>query len=76
MNKKLSLNKEVIATLSNDSMNRVKGGDACVTNTMSCTCGGPGACENTAACTGKDCFTQLYCKEVMVVGTEKTVIDP
>ena len=27
MNKKLSLNKEVIATLSNDSMNRVKGGD-------------------------------------------------
>jgi len=28
MNRKLSLNKEVIATLNNDSMNQVRGGEA------------------------------------------------
>jgi len=34
--KKLNLNKEVIATLNDDSMNRVKGGGVCATFEADC----------------------------------------
>jgi natural product precursor len=63
MNRKLSLNKEVIAQLNDDSMHRIEGG---VTYTISCTCGGI-ACTNTAQCTGSQCRTQFACDDVVEV---------
>jgi hypothetical protein len=50
MNKKLKLNKEVIAQLTDDSMNRVHGGGENRTYTDTCTCYAP-ACTDTAKCT-------------------------
>lgn len=43
MNKKLSLNKEVIATLNNDSMNQVKGGETAISQPGG-NCGTVGTC--------------------------------
>jgi len=56
---KLKLNKEVIATLTNDSMRRVEGG-AADTFTVTCTCGGT-TCTNTNQCTGQYCYTHADC---------------
>ena len=58
MDTKLKLNKEVIATLNDDSMNRVKGGGECRPHTDTCTCAGT-ECTNTAECTGLYCYTQV-----------------
>jgi len=51
MNKKLSLNKEVIAQLNNDSMYQLQGGG---TYTATCTCAGT-ECTTTNYCTGQYC---------------------
>ena len=58
MDTKLKLNKEVIAQLNDDSMNRVQGGVECKPHTDTCTCGGP-VCTNTNECTGQYCYTKL-----------------
>ena len=55
MNKKLSLNKEVIATLNNDSMNQLQGGQ---TYTITCTQYAP-ACTDSAECTNKWCYSNV-----------------
>ena len=71
METKLKLNKEVIATLNDDSMNRVEGGDAAVTPlfTTGCTdgCGTLGTmwrCTKancTADCSTVACDTEHFC---------------
>ena len=60
MDKKLNLNKEVIATLNDDSMNRVKGGEAISLNMWH-----PG-CFSAPHNIGEDSY--CICKENASVG--------